>query len=65
VGGLEGRLTKIEARIKPVPSSSPEARARIRAFLEELAAAKREGRALSAEAESISQAMQRRRQRES
>jgi hypothetical protein len=70
MGSLEDRLRKLEvlegqraARSAPTPESP--ARVRMRAFLEKLAAAKREGRALSAEAEAISQAMQRRRQRES
>jgi hypothetical protein len=55
----------LEERAKPEPSRNPEARARMKAYLDELAAAKREGRALSAEAEAISQALERRRQRES
>jgi hypothetical protein len=59
------RLERLEERAKPEPSRNPEARARMKAYLDELAAAKREGRALSAEAEAISQALERRRQRES
>jgi hypothetical protein len=70
VAGLGDRLRRLEdleehraARSAPTPESA--ARARMRAFLDELAAAKREGRAPSKEAEAISEAIERRRRRES
>jgi hypothetical protein len=61
------RLERLEDRVKPEsPRRNPEARARMKAVLDEVAAARREGRAPSAEAEALSEAILRRgRQRES
>jgi hypothetical protein len=70
VAGLEDRLRRLEdleehRAARSAPTYESPARARMRAFLDELAAAKREGRAPSKEAEAISEAIERRRRRES
>jgi hypothetical protein len=64
---LHRRLERLEDRVKPEPSrKSSEARAHMRAALDEIAAARREGRAPSAEAAVVAEAILRRgRQRES
>jgi hypothetical protein len=61
------RLERLEVRVVPEPSrKSSEARARMKASLDEFAAAKREGRAPSAEAEAVAEAiLERRRHHES
>ncbi len=67
MAGLEPRLRALESVVEPAPQETTRAnvRARMRAFLDEIAAAKREGRAPSAEAQAISEAIERRRARES
>jgi hypothetical protein len=66
VGSLERRLAHLEGRATPPVNTEPsEARERMRAVLDEMAAAKREGRAPSEEAAAIMEAIQGRRARES
>jgi hypothetical protein len=66
VGSLERRLAHLEGRATPPENTEPsEARERMRAVLDEMAAAKREGRAPSEEAAAIMEAIQGRRARES
>jgi hypothetical protein len=68
VAGLGDRLRRLEgarAERLPQPPEDLSRRARMKAYLDELAAAKREGREPSAEAKAISEAMERRRERES
>jgi hypothetical protein len=66
VGSLERRLAHLEGRATPPENKEPsEARERMRAVLDEMAAAKREGRAPSEEAAAIMEAIQGRRARES
>jgi hypothetical protein len=57
------RLERLEVRVVPEPSrkKSSEARARMKASLDEFAAAKREGRAPCAEAEAVAEAILERR----
>jgi hypothetical protein len=61
------RLEVLEGERSGEPDNPARAnvRERMRAFLDEIAAAKREGRAPSAEAQAISEAIERRRARES
>jgi hypothetical protein len=66
VGSLERRLEALEGRMPPPENAErSEVRARMRAALDEIAAARREGRAPSAEAVALSEAIERRRARES
>jgi cytochrome P450 len=66
VGSLERRLEALEGRATPPENKErSEARERMRAVLDELAAAKREGREPSEEAAAIMEGIQRRRARES
>jgi hypothetical protein len=66
VGSLERRLEAIEGRATlPENKERREARERMRAVLDEMAAAKREGREPSEEARAVMEAIQRRRARES
>ena len=60
---LHKRLERLEGRLsgQSTGTSGSPNRARMRAFLDEFAAAKREGRAPSAEAEAVSEAILRRR----
>jgi hypothetical protein len=63
VGSLERRLEALEGR-GPVPENT-RARERMRAALDEIAAARREGREPHEEAAAIMEAIQRRRAHES
>jgi hypothetical protein len=66
VGSLERRLKALEGRIEPPERPErAEVRERMRIVLDELAAAKREGREPSEEAAAVMEAIQRRRARES
>ena len=60
---MERRLEALEARTKPGRASDPEARARMKALLDELANARREGRPPSQEARAVSEYFRRRRER--
>ncbi len=57
--GLSDRLRRLEAEAKP--QRNPETRARMKAVLDELAAARREGRPPSREAREIAEAFEERR----
>jgi hypothetical protein len=63
VGSLEKRLEVLEGRTTPPENTG--ARERMRAALDEIAAARREGRAPSEGALAVSEAIERRRARES
>jgi cytochrome P450 len=65
MGNIRRRLELLEDRAAPeTPSEArSEARARMRAYLDEIAAARREGRAPSEEAEAVMEAFERRRAR--
>ena len=63
MGSLERRLVDLEARAASERPRNPEVRARMKAVLDELAAAKREGRPPSPEAAAVAEAMKRRRAR--
>jgi hypothetical protein len=70
VGSLERRLEVLEGQSSPTRGASLDARRaaareRIRAVLDEIAAARREGREPSEEASVVSEAIERRRARES
>jgi hypothetical protein len=66
VGNLEKRLEALEVRKSPEPFRSSEARVRMKTVLDEIAAARREGKAPHEEAAAVMEAMeQRRRSRES
>jgi hypothetical protein len=66
VGSIERRLEALERRTTPPENPERgEARARIRAVLDEIAAARREGRKPSEEATAVMEALRRRRERES
>jgi hypothetical protein len=66
VGSLERRLAHLEGRATPPVNTEPsEARERMRAVLDEIAAAKREGREPSEEATAVMEAIERKRARES
>ena len=58
LGRLGGRLRRLE--VAAGPRSGPEARARMKAALDELAAARREGRPPSREAREIAEAFEER-----
>jgi cytochrome P450 len=62
MGSLERRLESLEGRQGPPPESPEhrEARARMRACLDEIAAARREGREPSEEAVAVMKAFERR-----
>jgi hypothetical protein len=69
MAGLGDRLRRLEdleehRAARSAPTYESPARARMKEHLDELAAAKREGRPPSAEAPAISEAIERRRQRE-
>ncbi len=51
--GLKGRLEALAARVEPERPPDPEVRARMRAVLDEIAAAKRDGKPLSQEAAAV------------
>ena len=57
--GLKDRLEALKARA--TPERDPEVRARMKAVLDELAAARREGRPPSREAREVSEAFEERR----
>ena len=59
--GLSDRLRRLEARTEPERPRDPEVRARMNALLDELANARREGRAPSREAREVSEAFRKRR----
>ena len=59
--GLKDRLEALKARATPEPPPHPETRARMKAALDELAAARREGRPPSREAREVSEAFEERR----
>lgn len=63
MGSLEDRLRRLEVRERPQQRSSRNsaARARMRAVLDEIAAARREGREPSPEAVAVGEAIERRR----
>ena len=61
MGSMERRLEALEARTAPVRASDPAVRARMKALLDELAAARREGRPPSREALDIVEAIRKRR----
>ena len=69
MGSIERRLESLEGRQGPAPESPEpsearsEARERMRAVLDELAAARREVREPSAEAAAVMEAVERRRRR--
>jgi hypothetical protein len=63
VGSLERRLEALEGRTTPTQNTG--ARERMRAVLDEIAAARREGREPSEEATAVMEAIERRRARES
>ena len=64
MGGVGDRLRRLEARAKPERRpGNPENRVRMRAVLEELANAKREGRPPSREAAEVAEAIESRRSR--
>jgi hypothetical protein len=63
VGSIERRLEALEGRATPPENTG--ARKRIRAVLDEIAAARREGREPSEEAAAVSEAIERRRSCES
>ncbi len=58
---MNRRLEALEARAEPELPRNPEARARMRALLDELAAARREGRPPSPEALAVCEAFEKRR----
>jgi hypothetical protein len=62
VGSIERRLERLEARAEPA-ELDPEVRARMKAVLDELAAARRSGRPPSPEARAVSEYFRRRRER--
>jgi hypothetical protein len=67
VGGLERRLEALEEQAspaRPAPLEASSARVRVRAALDEIAAARREGRTPSEEAAAVMEAIERRRRRE-
>ena len=59
--GLSDRLRRLEARTEPERTGDPEVRARMRALLDELANARREGKPPSREAREVSEAITKRR----
>jgi len=62
MGGLERRLERLEGQMEPPDRRQrAEVRAHMRAFLEEIAAARREGREPSPEALAVLKAIERRR----
>ena len=62
--GLSDRLRRLEAATEPERSRDPEVRVRVKALLDELASARREGRPPSQEAHELSEAFgERRRER--
>jgi hypothetical protein len=66
VGSLERRLEALEGRAAPpVNTEHSEARERMKAVLDEIAAAKRAGREPHEEAAAVMEAIERRRARES
>jgi hypothetical protein len=66
VGSLERRLETLEGRMEPPERPErAEVKARMKAHLDEIAAARREGREPSEEATAITKAIERRRARES
>ncbi len=66
MGSIERRLEALEGRAPPEPAEArSEVRARMKAVLDEIAAARREGRAPSPWAQAIGEAIERRRARES
>jgi hypothetical protein len=65
MGSMKRRLEALEGRMElPESPRRPDVRARMKAVLDELAAAKREGRAPSDEALAVSEAIEWRRGRE-
>ncbi len=56
MGSMERCLEALEARTAPVRASDPAVRARLKALLDELANARREGRPPSREAREMSEA---------
>jgi hypothetical protein len=63
VGSLERRLERLEGRATPPQNAG--ARKRMKAILDEIAAARREGKGPTQEAVAVMEAIQRRRARES
>ena len=63
MGGLRGRLEALESRAASERPPNPETRARMKAVLDELAAARREGRPPSREAREIAEAFGERRRK--
>ena len=59
--GVRRRLEALEARTGPGRPRDPETRARMKALLDELADARREGRPPSREAREVSEAFEKRR----